>query len=120
MAQETMVAHARPTWREVIGRSPMAWKVAVAIGVLGWFFSAGGSTTTTINGVADCDGFDIGPLVVAAVVGVLAVVGVGQARREHPDRRLPVAARWTVLGLLAAVVAVHVVRVVLDPAGRAC
>ena len=120
MAPETVVVDATVTWREVIGRSPMVWKVAVAIGVLGWFVAVGGSTTTTIDGVSDCDGFDLGPLVVAAVVGVLAVVGLGQARREHPQRRLGVSAQSCVGGLLAALVAVHVLRVVLDPAGRVC
>ncbi len=120
MAHDTRVAHATVTQREVMGRSPMVWKVAAAIGVLGWFFSLGGTTTTAINGVADCDGFDIGPLIVAAVVGALAVVGLGQARREHPNRRLPVAAQWSVVGVLAALVAVHVLRVVLDPSGRLC
>lgn len=114
------MTHPTVTWREVIGRSPLVWKVAVAVGVLGWFFSAGGNTTTTINGVSDCDGFDIGPLLVAAVVGVLAVVGFGQARREHRNRRLPAVAQYAVMGLLAALVAMHVLRVVLDPAGSLC
>ena len=122
MAQETMVAAAATTmtWRETLRRIPTVWKAAVAIGVLGWFFSLGGSTTTTINGVSDCDGTDIGPLVVAGVVGVLGVVGLQRSGREHPARRLSSGVRWGGMAVLAAIVAVHVLRVVIDPAGRAC
>ena len=122
MAQETMVAGVATTmsWRETLRRIPTVWKVAVAIGVVGWFFSLGGSTTTTINGVSDCDGTDVGPLVVAGVVAVMGVVGFQRVRREHPARRLPNSARWTGVAVLAAIVAVHVLRVVIDPAGGAC
>jgi len=122
MAQETMVAGAATTmtWRETLRRIPTVWKAAVVIGVLGWFFSLGGSTTTTINGVSDCNGTDVGPLVVAGVVAVMGVVGFQRLRREHPARRLPSSVQWAGVAVLAAIVAVHVLRVVLDPAGRAC
>ena len=122
MAQQTMVAGAATTMtgRELFRRIPTVWKAAVVIGALGWFLSLGGSTTTTINGVADCDGLDLGPLVVAGVVAVMGVIGFQRAGREHPARRLPSAARWGAMAVLAAIVAVHVLRVVIDPAGRAC
>jgi hypothetical protein len=121
MAQQTMVAGAQTmTWRTALGRLPMVWKVAAVIGVVGWFFSLGGSTTTTINGVSDCNGTDIGPLVVAGVVTAMGVVGFRRARREPTARRLPNGAVWAGVAVLAAIVAVHVLRVVIDPAGRAC
>ncbi len=122
MAQETMAAGAAGdvTWRETFGRIPMVWKVAAVLGVLGWWFSLGGSTTTTINGVTDCDGLDIGPLVVAGVVAVLGVVGFQRVRRELGPRRLSSRATWAGMAVLAAIVAVHVLRVVLAPAGQTC
>ena len=101
------------TWRETLRRIPTVSKAAVAIGVLGWFFSLGGSTTTTINGVSYCDGTDIGPLVVAGVVGVLRVVGLQRVRSRAPGRggcRAPCSGAGVVV--LAAIVAVHVLRVV--------
>jgi hypothetical protein len=122
MAQETVVAGVATTMtgRETFRRIPTVWKAAVVVGVLGWFFSLGGSTTTTINGVTDCDGTDIGPLVVAGIVAALGVVGFQRSGREHPARRLPNGVRWGGMAVLAAIVAVHVLRVVIDPAGRAC
>jgi hypothetical protein len=121
MAPQTVVAGATTvTGRELFRRIPTVWKAAVVIGVLGCFFSLGGSTTTTINGVADCDGTDVGPLVVAGVVAVMGIVGFQRACREHPARRLPRAASWGGMAVLAAIVAVHVLRMAIDPAGRAC
>src|SRR5262245_18735578 len=108
------------TARELVRRIPTVWKVAVVLGVVGWFFSLGMSTTTTINGVSECDGTDVGPLIVAGLVAVMGVSGFRRARRAHPRLRLPNAALWGGVAVLAAIVAVHVLRVVLDPAGRTC
>ncbi len=113
-------AAARMSWRDALGRTPGAWKAAVVVGVLGWFFSLGGSTTTTINGTSNCSGTDIGPLAVAVAVAVLGVVGWRKARTGHPARRLPARLVWIGVAVLGAIVAFHVLRVVVDPAGRAC
>jgi uncharacterized membrane protein YidH (DUF202 family) len=123
MAQQTMVTTlplAPVTGRELVRRIPTMWKVAVVLGVLGWFFSLGMSTTTSINGVRDCEGLDLGPLVVAGLVAAMGVAGFQRARRAHPRLRLPNAATCGGVAVLAAIVAVHVLRVVLDPAGRTC
>ena len=57
---------------------------------------------------------------VACVVTAMGVVGFRRARREPTARRLPNGAVWAGVAVLAAIVAVHVLRVVIDPAGRAC
>jgi hypothetical protein len=101
-------------------RTPTAWKVAAAIGVLGWFLTLGGATTTTIDGVRTCDGFDAGPLVVAVIVAGLAVVGLRRARQGHVARQLPARAAWTGAALLGAFALAHVLRVVVEPAGAMC
>ena len=108
------------SWQDGFRRTPIVWKVAVAIGVLGWFLTLGGSTTTTVNGVQDCDGLDLGPLLVAAVVGALAIVGFRRARQGHPAGQLPARWAWIGLGVLAALALVHVLRVVIEPAGGMC
>jgi len=123
MAQQTVVTTlpvAPVTARELVRRIPAAWKVAVVLGGLGWFFSLGVSTTTSVNGFRNCEGLDIGPPIVAALVAVLGVTGFRTARRAHPRLRLPNAALWGGVAVLAAIVAMHVLRVALDPAGRAC
>ena len=89
------------------------------IGVLGWFLTMGGSSTTTVNGVSDCDGLDLGPIIVAVTVGILAVIGFGESRSGHPARQLAAWA-WGGLAVVGAIVLVHVLRVVLDPAGGMC
>jgi hypothetical protein len=108
------------SWRDGFRRTPVGWRVAVLVGVLGWFLTLGGSTTRTVNGVSDCDGFDLGPLLVAAVVAALALVGWRRARQGHPATRLP--DRWARIGLsvLGALVLVHVLRTVIEPAGGMC
>ena len=108
------------SWRDGLRRTPLAWKIAAVVGVLGWFLVLGWSSTTTLNGSTDCDGTDLGPLIVAAVVAVLTVVGWRQTRRGHPGARLP--ARLAVLGVavLGGLVVVHVLRTDLDPAGGMC
>ena len=106
------------SWGDGFRRTPVVWKVAVVIGVLGWFLTLGGSSTTTVNGVSDCDGLDLGPIVVAVVVGILAVVGFRQSRSGHPARQLPAAWAWGGLAVLGAIVLVHVLRVVHRPGRR--
>jgi hypothetical protein len=108
------------SWRDGLHRTPVVWRVAVLVGVLGWFFTLGGSTTRTVNGVSDCDGFDLGPLVVAGVVGALALVGWRRARQGHPARRLPARWAWIGVGVLGVLVLVHVMRTVIEPAGGMC
>jgi uncharacterized membrane protein YidH (DUF202 family) len=108
------------SWRDGFRRTPLTWKLAFLIGTLGWFFSLGASTTTTLDGVASCDGTDIGPLVVAGAVALLAVAGWRRTRQGHVSTRLPATATWLGVGVLAALVAVHVLRVVLAPAGNVC
>lgn len=105
------------SWRDAVRRTPVVWKVAVVIGVLGWFLVLGTSTTRAVNGVADCDGTDAGPLVVAAIVAVLALVGWRRSQQGHVATRLP--ERWALIGLgvLGALVLVHLLRTLLDPAG---
>ncbi|HEU4840746.1 MAG TPA: hypothetical protein VFT09_04860 [Ilumatobacteraceae bacterium] len=108
------------SWRDGLRRTPLAWKIAAAVGVVGWFLTLGWSTTTTVDGAADCDGTDLGPLVVAAVVTVLAIVGWRQTRRGHPATRLPRRLAVGGLAVLAALVVVHVLRAVVDPSGGMC
>jgi hypothetical protein len=108
------------SWRDAVGRTPVVWKAAAVIGVAGWFLSLGGSTTTTVNGVTDCDGFDLGPIVVAVVVAILAVIGFRQCRQGHPARQLPARWAWAGLAVLGALAGMHVLRSLLDPAGAMC
>jgi len=108
------------SWQDGIRRTPLVWRVAVVIGVLGWFLVLGTSTTTTRNGVTDCDGTDVGPLFVAAVVIALGVVGWRRNGTGHPGSRLPARWAWCGLVLLAVIAAVHLLRVVIDPAGGMC
>jgi hypothetical protein len=107
-------------WRDGFRRTPLVWRVAALIGVLGWFLTLGGSTTRVANGVSDCDGFDLGPLVVAAAVAVLALVGWRRTRQGHPAMRLPRRWAWIGIGVLGALALVHVLRTVVDPAGGMC
>jgi len=108
------------TWRDAVRRTPTVWKVAVVVAVLGWFLVLGSSTTRTVNGVSDCDGTDLGPLVIAALLTVLAVVGWRRSQQGHVATRLP--RRWALIGLgvLGALVVVHLLRMVVDPAGGMC
>jgi hypothetical protein len=118
-----MIDHQVPavtSWRDALRRTPAVWKVAAVVGVLGWFFTIGTSTTRTVNGVADCDGTDLGPLVVAAIVAVLAVVGYRRSQQGHVATRLPKRWAWIGLGVLGALVLVHILRTVVDPAGGMC
>lgn len=108
------------SWRDALRRTPLAWRIAVGIGVLGWFLTLGWSTTTNVNGATDCDGTDLGPLIVAAVVAVLAIVGWRQTRRGHPATRLPSRLAAGGLAVLAALAVVHVLRAVVDPSGGMC
>lgn len=108
------------SWRDAFRRTPVAWKVAFAVGVLGWFLSVGSSTTTSLDGVEDCTGTDLGPLIVAGVVALLAAAGWRRTTQGHPAMRLPRRFAWIGLGVLAALVVVHLLRVVLDPAGAMC
>jgi hypothetical protein len=88
--------------------------------VLGWFLVLGTSTTTTSDGVSDCEGTDLGPLVVAGVVAILGVVGWRRATTGHVDSRLPAREAWIGVAVLGAIVAVHIARALLDPAGGVC
>jgi hypothetical protein len=106
--------------RDALRRTPTTWKVAVVIGVLGWFLVLGSSTTRTINGVSDCDGTDLGPLLVAAIVAVLGVVGWRRSQQGHVATRLPRRSALIGLGVLGALVLVHLLRLVVDPAGGMC
>lgn len=117
-----MSEHVAPitSWQDGFRRTPVVWKIAAAIGVLGWFLTLGGSSTTTLNGVQDCDGLDLGPLVVAAAVAVLAIVGFRRAQQGHPAGQLPARWAWIGLGVLAGLVLVHVVRTLIEPAGGMC
>jgi len=108
------------SWGDGFGRTPAAWKAAVVVGVLGWSLVLGSSTTTSINGVEDCTGTNLGPVVVAAVVALLAIVGWRRTTEGHPARRLPRRAAWIGLGVLGALVVVHVLRLVVAPAGGVC
>jgi hypothetical protein len=108
------------SWADGLRRTPMVWKIAVVVGVLGWFLVLGSSTTTTSNGVTTCSGTDLGPIVVAAIVAVLGVVGWQRNRNGHPASRLP--SHWALGGvaLLGVIVVVHLLRVVVDPSGGMC
>lgn len=113
--------HAPATdWRDLIRRSPAAWKVAVLVAALGWAFQMTSSTTTTINGVADCDGFDAGPFIVAGLLAALTAVGFATMRSKHVAQRLNGNARWVIAGVLLAAAAAYLVSGLIDPAGGAC
>lgn len=107
-------------WRDLIRRTPAAWKVAVLVAALGWAFQLTWSTTTTINGVADCDGFDAGPFVVGGLIVALVAVGFTTMRTKHVAQRLNGTARWVVAGVLLAAAAVYLISGLIDPAGAAC
>jgi hypothetical protein len=105
---------------DAVRRTPWVWRVAILVGALGWFFTLGASTTTTINGVRTCNGTDAGPLVVAGAVVVLGVVGWRRTRQGPIARRLPPVAVWVGVGVLAALAAAHVLRMLADPSGTMC
>lgn len=107
-------------WRDIVRRTPAAWKVAVVVAALGWAFQMSSSTTTTINGVADCDGFDAGPFVVGGLVVALTVVGFTTMRSKHVAQRLNGNARWVIAGVLLAAAAGYLISGLIDPAGSAC
>jgi hypothetical protein len=106
----------RTTWQ----RSPAAWKVAAIAALGGFVFKLGGSTTRTINGVADCDGFDAAPFVTAAVVVGLTFVGWRGLASRHVALRPAARVTLIVAGVLLVLAAVHVVRGLVDPAGSFC
>ena len=122
MTNPTAVAdHVNPSgWRDIVRRAPAAWKVAVVVALVGWAFEMSSSTTTTINGVVDCDGFDAGPFIVAGLLVALTVVGFVTMRSKHVALRLNGTARWAVAGVLLAAAAVYLVSGLIDPAGAAC
>ena len=106
----------RTTWQ----KSPAAWKAAAVLGLIGFAFKLGGSTTRTINGVADCDGFDAAPFITAAVVVGLTFVGWRALASRHVARRPAARVMLIVAAVLVVLAAVHVVRGLVDPAGSFC
>jgi hypothetical protein len=106
----------RTTWQ----KSPAAWKVAVIVALGGFVFKLGGSTTRTINGVADCDGFDAAPFITAAVVVGLTFVGWRGLASRHVALRPAARVMLIVAAVLVVLAAVHVVRGLADPAGSFC
>jgi hypothetical protein len=107
-------------WRDLVRRTPAAWKVAAVVAVFGWAFQMSSSSTTTINGVADCDGFDAGPFIVGGLVAALVVVGFATMRSKHVAMRLNGNARWAIGGVLLAAAALYLISGLIDPAGSAC
>lgn len=113
--------HATPRdRRDLVRRIPVAWKVAVVVAAVGWAFELSSSTTTTVNGVADCDGFDAGRFVVGGLIIALVVGGFATMRAKHAAQRLDGRARWVVAGVLLAAAAAYLVAGLIDPAGGAC
>jgi hypothetical protein len=106
----------RTTWQ----KSPAVWKAAAIVALVGFVFKLGGSTTRTINGVADCDGFDAAPFITAAVVAGLTFVGWRTLASRHVARRPAARVMLIVAAVLVALAAVHVVRGLVDPAGSFC
>jgi hypothetical protein len=106
----------RTTWQ----RSPAAWKAAAIVALLGFVFKLGGSTTRTINGVADCDGFDAAPFITAAVVVGLTFVGWRTLASRHVALRPAARVMLIVAAVLVVLAVVHLVRGVVDPAGSYC
>jgi len=106
----------RTTWQ----KSPAAWKAAAIVALAGFVFKLGGSTTRTINGVADCDGFDAAPFITAAVVAGLTFVGWRTLTSRHVALRPAARATLIVAAVLLVLAAVHVGRGLVDPAGSFC
>jgi hypothetical protein len=106
----------RTTWE----KSPAAWKAAAIVALVGFVFKLGSSTTRTINGVADCDGFDAGPFITAAAVAGLTFVGWRTLASRHIARRPAARVMLIVAAVLVGLAAVHVVRGLVDPAGSFC
>ena len=101
-------------------KSPGTWKAAAVIALVGFVLKLGGSTTRTINGVADCDGYDVAPFITAAVVAGLTVVGWRAVAGRHEALRPATRTTLILVGLLLALAAVHLVRGLVDPAGSFC
>jgi hypothetical protein len=106
----------RTAWQ----KSPAAWKAAAVLGIAGFVFKLGGSTTRTIDGVADCDGFDAAPFITAAVVLGLTFAGWRTLGSRHVARRPARRVMFFVAAVLVVLAGVHVVRGLVVPAGSFC
>lgn len=92
----------RWTFREV-GAS--TWVLLVVL-VLGFVVVVGGSTTTSIQGVVSCTGFDVVPWALAAL-GIVGGVRITLPRRDTVIQRVAVE---RALGAAAAILGVHLLR----------
>lgn len=81
------------------------WVLLVVL-VLGFVVVVGGSTTTSIQGVVSCTGFDVVPWALAAL-GIVGGVRITLPRRDTVIQRVAVE---RALGAAAAILGVHLLR----------